>query len=318
MSKLNNAKEILRDLGVPDQYNSDLMRNTFLALLDLNYESSWGNATNVNLMRPHDILNYLKEKLGVRYAENSREALRKEVIKVFEQAHIALRNTDDLSRPTNSPKTNYSISDEALMVIQSYGTPNYESLLEDFKNNFVTLSEQYAKKRNLHKIPLIIDGKEFMLSSGSHNQLQVDIINEFAPRFAHGAKLLYIGDTADKYIYVDTETLESIGIPISEDDKLQLPDVVLYNAEKNWLYLVEAVTTHGPIDQKRINDLEVMFQNCPAYKIYVTAFPDRATFRKYAVDIAWETEVWLSVDPDHMIHFNGDKFMGPYPQGMNL
>jgi len=95
-------------------------------------------------------------------------------------------------------------------------------------------------------------------------------------------------------------------------------DVVLYDSEKNWLYLVEAVTTHGPIDQKRINDLEVMFQDCPAYKIYVTAFPDRATFRKYAVDIAWETEVWLSVDPDHMIHFNGDKFMGPYPQGMNL
>ena len=312
MSKLNNAKEILHDLGIPDQYNSDLMRNTFLALLDLNYESSWDKATNKNLMRLHDILDYLKEKLGVRYAENSRETLRKRVIKVFEQAHIALRNIDDPSRPTNSGKTNYSVSNEALTVIQSYGTADYETLLEEFKNNFVTLSEQYAKRRDLHKIPLVIDEEEFMLSAGSHNQLQVDIINEFAPRFAHGAKLLYIGDTADKYIYVDTETLESIGIPISEDDKLQLPDVVLYDAEKNWLYLVEAVTTHGPIDQKRINDLEIMFQDCPAYKIYVTAFPDRATFRKYAVDIAWETEVWLSVDPDHMIHFNGDKFMGPY------
>ena len=315
MSRLNEAKQLLADLGVPDQYNSDLMRYAFLALLDIGDTSSWDDATNKKLMRLHDIFGYIQDTFDKTYAENSRETLRKRVVKVFEQAHIALRNIDDPSRPTNSGKTNYSISNEALAVIQSYGTPDYKDVLEEFKKNFVTLSEQYAKRRDLHKIPLIIDGKEFILSSGSHNQLQVDIISEFAPRFAHGAKLLYIGDTADKYIYVDSKTLESIGIPISEDDKLQLPDVVLYDTERNWLYLVEAVTTHGPIDQKRINDLEIMFQDCPAYKIYVTAFPDRATFRKYAVDIAWETEVWLSVDPDHMIHFNGDKFMGPYTQG---
>lgn len=312
MSRLTEAKQLLADLGVPDQYNSDLMRYTLLALLDIRDDSTWDEATNKKLMRLHDIFGYLQSTFDKKYAENSRETLRKRVIKVFEQAHIALRNTDDLSRPTTSGKTNYKISNEALTVIQSYGTTDYSIQLKGFKNNFVTLAEQYAKKRDLHKIPLIINKKEFSLSSGSHNQLQVDIINEFAPRFAHGAKLLYIGDTADKYIYVDTKILESIGIPISEDDKLQLPDVVLYDAEKNWLYLVEAVTTHGPIDQKRINDLENMFQYCPAYKIYVTAFPDRATFRKYAVDIAWETEVWLSVNPDHMIHFNGNKFMGPY------
>ena len=313
MSRLNEAKQLLTDLGVPNQYNNELMVYAFLALLNMSNSSQWEQANNNSLLGPHQIFLRIETLFGETYAENTREDLRKRKLKVFEQAHIVLKNADDLSRSTNSPKTNYSISNEALKVIQSYGTPAYEALLEEFKSNFVTLSEQYAKKRDLHKIPLVINGKEFVLSSGSHNQLQADIINEFAPRFAHGAKLLYIGDTADKYIHVDTKTLESIGIPISKDDKLQLPDVVLYDAEKNWLYLVEAVTTHGPIDQKRINDLEIMFQDCPAYKIYVTAFPDRATFRKYAVDIAWETEVWLSVDPDHMIHFNGDKFMGPYP-----
>ena len=315
MSRLNEAKQLLTDLGVPNQYNNELMVYAFLALLNMSNSSQWEQANNNSLLGPHQIFLRIETLFGETYAENTREDLRKRKLKVFEQAHIVLKNADDLSRSTNSPKTNYSISNEALKVIQSYGTPAYEALLEEFKSNFVTLSEQYAKKRDLHKIPLVINGKEFVLSSGSHNQLQADIINEFAPRFAHGAKLLYIGDTADKYIHVDTKTLESIGIPISKDDKLQLPDVVLYDAKKNWLYLVEAVTTHGPIDQKRINDLEIMFQDCPAYKIYVTAFPDRATFRKYAVDIAWETEVWLSVDPDHMIHFNGDKFMGPYMQG---
>ena len=312
MSRLNDAKEILQDLGVPDQYNNDLMRYAFLALLDLNDDSAWDKATNNKLMRLHDIFGYITEAFSVTYAENSRETLRKRVIKVFEQAHIALRNRDDHTRPTNSGNTNYSISDETLVVIRSYGSDGYAVLLDHFKDKFEILSDQYAKKRDLHKIPLVIDGKEFTLSAGSHNQLQVDIINEFSPRFAHGSKLLYIGDTADKYIHVDTETLEAIGIPISTNDKLQLPDVVLYDSKKNWIYLVEAVTTHGPIDQKRINDLEDMFKDCPADKIYVTAFPDRQTFRKYLADIAWETEVWISEEPDHMIHFNGDKFMGPY------
>ena len=312
MSRLNDAKQILHNLGVPDQYNSDLMRYAFLALLDLKDTSPWCEASNHKLMRLHDIFGYIKEVFDVEYAENSRETLRKRVVKVFEQAHIALRNSDDPSRSTNSGKTNYKISNVVLAVIKSYGSDEYAVQLKAFKEQFETLVDQYAKKRDLHKIPLVIDGEEFSLSAGSHNQLQADIINELSPRFAHGSKLLYIGDTADKYIHVDTETLEAIGIPISIDDKLQLPDVVLYDPEKNWLYLIEAVTTHGPIDQKRINDLELMFKNCPADKIYITAFPNRQTFRKYVADIAWETEVWISEDPDHMIHFNGDKFMGPY------
>ncbi len=312
MSRLQEAKELLTDLGIPKQYNNDLMRYAFLALLDLADSSSWSEATNEKLLRLHDIFGYIKEVFGVTYAENSRETLRKRVVKVFEQAHIVIRNVDKPTRPTNSGKTNYSISPEALEVIESYGSAKYSQKLESFRNNFTALSEQYAKRRDLHKIPLTVNGKVFTLSPGSHNRLQVDIINEFAPRYAPGATLLYLGDTADKYIYVDTKTLESIGIPISEDDKLQLPDVVLYDPPKNWLYFIEAVTTHGPVDQKRIIDLEVMFKDCPAYKIYVTAFPNRSTFRSYVAEIAWETEVWIASDPDHMIHFNGDKFLGPY------
>ena len=312
MSRLQEAEDLLNDLGIPKRYNNDLMRYEFLALLDIDDASSWEEATNTKMLRLHDIFRYIDDVFGVTYAENSRETLRKRVVKVFEQAHIAIRNIDEPSRPTNSGKTNYSISPEALEVIKSYGTEEYSKKLETFRNNFVALTEQYAKRRDIHKIPLTINGELFTLSPGSHNQLQVDIINDFAPRYAPGATLLYVGDTADKYVYVDTQMLQSIGIPISENDKLQLPDVVLYDPKKNWLYLIEAVTTHGPIDQKRINDLEIMLEKCPAYKIYVTAFPDRATFRSYVAEIAWETEVWISSDPDHMIHFNGDKFLGPY------
>jgi type II restriction enzyme len=312
MSRLKEAENLLRDLGIPKQYNSGLMRYAFLALLNIDDRSEWKESSNTKLLRLHDIFAYIKEIFEINYAENSRETLRKRVIHVFEHAQIVVKNIDDPSRPTNSGKTNYSITKEALLVIQNYGLPKYEKELENFADRFELLSEQYAKKRDIHKIPLFIEGKELILSAGSHNQLQVDIINEFSSRFAHNSKLLYIGDTADKYIYLNHELLESIGIPISKNDKLQLPDILLYDEKKNWLFLIEAVTTHGAIDQKRVNQLEEMLSKCHADNIYITAFQDRATFRKYIADIAWETEVWISEEPDHMIHFNGDKFMGPY------
>lgn len=312
MSNLKISEQILKDLGVPDQYNSELMRLSFLTLLNMNDSTHWALASNNQLLRIHDVMVYIKRVFDKEYAENSRETLRKRVMRVLEQATVIVRNLDDSTRPTNSGKTNYSITLESLKVIRSFGQKQYEVFLKEFIAENGSLAVKYARVRELHRIPLIIEGKELTLSSGDHNQLQKDIIEEFASRFAHGAKLLYLGDTADKYIHVDKETLESIGIPISENDKLQLPDVVFYDPIKNWIYLVEAVTTHGPIDQKRIHDLEVMFEKCPAEKIYITAFPDRKTFRKYVAEIAWETEVWISEEPDHMIHFNGDKFMGPY------
>ena len=130
------------------------------------------------------------------------------------------------------------------------------------------------------------------------------------PRFAQGAQVLYVGDTAKKYVVCDTERLESLSIGINQHDKL--PDVVLYDEERNWLFLVEAVTSHGPVNPKRYTELEEMLAASPADRIYITAFLDRAEFRKYAAEIAWETEVWIAENPGHMIHFNGPKFLGPY------
>ncbi len=312
MSNTEIAKMILKETGIPEIYVNDLMALTFLTLLGLNDTDEWSKASISGLYRIHDVIENIRITFDKDYAENSRETLRKRVMRVLEQSMIIVRNIDDLTRPTNSGKTNYSITEDYLKVVKMYDTVYYDLLLKEFLDNHGHLAEQYAKKRDMHKIPLVVDGQTYSLSSGEHNQLQVDIINDFTSRFAHDSELLYIGDTSDKYIYVNTEVLEEIGIPISTNDKLQLPDVVLYDKSKNWLYLIEAVTTHGPIDQKRINDLEAMFKGCPAEKIYITAFPDRKTFRQYIAEIAWETEVWISSDPDHMVHFNGDKFMGPY------
>lgn len=158
-------------------------------------------------------------------------------------------------------------------------------------------------------IPVTIDGTEFKLSPGKHNEIQVAVINEFAPRFAAGAKLLYLGDTANKNLYCDEESLRKIGIPITEHSKL--PDVIIYDSNKEWLFLIEVVTSHGPVSPKRVIELEDFMKGCKVGKVYITAFPDRAEFKKHVADIAWETEVWIAENPAHMIHFNGDRFIGP-------
>lgn len=151
---------------------------------------------------------------------------------------------------------------------------------------------------------------QLQLSPGKHNEVQAKIVEAFAPRFAPGSTLLYLGDTANKDLHIDTEKMLEVGIPITEHDKL--PDVMLLDTAKDWLFLIEAVTSHGPMNPKRIHELEEMLITCKLGKIFVTAFPDFTEFKKHINQIAWETEVWIVENPDHMIHYNGDKFMGPY------
>jgi len=65
------------------------------------------------------------------------------------------------------------------------------------------------------------------------------------------------------------------------------------------------------IEVKRLNGRKEMTNECVCGKIFVTAFLDKTTYRKFIEQLAWETEVWISENPDHMIHLNGDRFIGP-------
>ena len=161
----------------------------------------------------------------------------------------------------------------------------------------------------MHRIPLTIEGNEYYLSPGTHNEVQAAVVEEFAPRFAPGGKLLYIGDTENKDLYVNSAALATLNLPITEHSKL--PDIVISDDNKGWLFLIEVVTSHGPVSAKRVVELEEFTKDCPYGIVYVTAFPNAKEFKKYVDEIAWETEVWLSDTLDHMIHFNGDRFIGP-------
>jgi type II restriction enzyme len=202
------------------------------------------------------------------------------------------------------------LSDLALDVVRAYDSSKWKAKVKSFTEQQGRLLDVYQKAREQTKIPLrVADGKVYQLSPGKHNKLEVAIVEEFAPRFAQGAKLIYLGDTAQKTLVFDEPTFAKLGIPLSQHGKF--PDVILYDSKKKWLFLIEAVTAHGPVSPKRQIELEKLFEKCKAGKVYVTAFLDFATYKKYANDIAWETEVWIAEMPSHMIHFNGDKFLGP-------
>ena len=316
MNKIEQAQEILKGLGMPTAQQNEISAYTLLALCNLKVTDSWKQATKHSATISKGIMqfitdNYPDANSGKPYAPNSRETFRRQVLHQFEQGRIVNYNPDNPSLPTNSPNAHYALTDEALDAIRVYDTPIWEDKVKGFIEKFGSLNEEYLKRRDLQQVPVTLsDGTTLHLSPGKHNEVQAKIVEEFAPRFAPGSTLLYLGDTANKDLHIDTDKLVGIGIPMTEHDKL--PDVILLDTARNWLFLIEAVTSHGPMSPKRIHELEQMLINCKLGKVYVTAFPDFTEFRKHLNQIAWETEVWIVENPDHMIHYNGDRFMGPH------
>lgn len=310
MPTTKQAAEILKSLGLPKAQQNERSTLTLLALAKLAPKTKW-RATERPLLRTVDIMEFMRKSHGKDYKPNSRETIRRQTLHQFEQARIVDRNPDDPTRPTNSGNTVYRLTEDAAAVLRSFGSTSFDRVVADFIARFGSLQEAYLRRREDYKIPLkMADGSTIFLSPGVHNRLQVAVVEEFGPRFAPGAQLLYVGDTASKYVVFDAHELTKLNVPVTAHDKL--PDIVLYWPERNWIFLIEAVTSHGPVSPKRHREIETMLKACPAERVYVTAFLDVQAFRKYAGDIAWETEVWIVETPDHMIHFNGPKFLGPY------
>lgn len=304
MKKIEEAKKILQELNVPLAQQSDICCYTLLVMAGLRKKGSWRDATN-HWIRIHDIIQETKTNFKATYAENSRETFRKQAIHHFRNAAFV----EDNGKATNSPNYRYRLTDEMLALLQSYGSADWQEAKDSFMQRHSSLIDLYASKKAVRKMPVRINGEAFTFSPGKHNALQKAIIEEFAPRFAPNSECLYVGDTTEKDLVKDEEQLKTLGFSITLHDKM--PDVILYIKDKHWLYFIEAVTSVGPMNPKRIREIEEMTSNVCAGIIYVTAFPDFKTYKKFSENLAWETEVWIVEMPDHMIHLNGDKFLGP-------
>ena len=304
MDKISETREFLKNIGMPKQQQADICCYVILAMAGIKPEMPWNEATN-EWIRIHDIIQFANTYYGTSYAENSRETFRKQALHRFRTAALV----EDNGKATNSPNYRYRLTDETLQLIRNLDTNEWNKHLKLFLTYHEKLVDIYASKKKMTMMPVKINGDDFSFSAGKHNELQKAIIEDFAPRFAPNAECLYVGDTIEKDLVKNVEKLLELGFEITLHDKM--PDVVLYREDKNWIYFVESVTSVGPMDPKRILEIEELTKNVSAGKIYVTAFLDFKTYKKFAEELAWETEVWIAEMPEHMIHLNGDRFMGP-------
>lgn len=304
MDKIEETREFLQKVGMPKAQQADICCYVMLAMAGIKPNMSWSEATN-EWIRIHDIIQFANTYYGATYAENSRETFRKQALHRFRTAALV----EDNGKATNSPNYRYRLTDETLQMLKAVGTKQEQTELNRFLSYHEKLMDIYASKKKMTMKPVKINGLNFSFSAGKHNELQKAIIEEFAPRFAPNSECLYVGDTIEKDLVKNVDKLEKLGFEITLHDRM--PDVVLYREDKDWIYFVESVTSVGPMDPKRILEIKEMTKDVKAGKVYVTAFLDFKTYKKFSEELAWETEVWIAEMPEHMIHLNGDRFMGP-------
>jgi type II site-specific deoxyribonuclease len=311
MSTVQESQDILRAFEFDRKRTNETSARTLLALAGLDESSTWADATNER-MGVRYILDWMRGPLRHPIAENSRETIRRFVLHQFVDAGFCLYNDDDPARPTNSSKNNYRLNPEALLTIKLYGTPDFAPAVEEYLAEVGSLTVKYQAARDLARIPVTTPtGEVFTLKGGGQNILIKEMVENFCAYFVPGGEILYVGDADDKLATFERDRLASLGVVVDEHGKM--PDLVVYQASSNWLFLMEAASTHGPVDHIRYSELSRMFADSSAGIIYVSCFPNRSVMRRFLADLAWETEVWLASDPTHMIHLNGDRFLGPYP-----
>lgn len=309
--RIEEAVTILKEICMPKEQINERTGLCLLALLDLTSNKNWKDASNP-MLGIHYILDFARSKFDITIKEGTRESYRKYSVKQLVVAGILIHNPDKPDRPVNSSDNCYQVTEPALVLFRKFGSKAWKTALKEFLAKQGTLAAQYKKDRDLIKIPLHIkEGVAIAISPGKHSELIKAIIEKFGAHFVQGGELVYVGDTGKKWGYFDEKLLSSLGVKVEEHGKM--PDVVIYYRKKNWLVLIEAVLSSGPVDGIRHDELSKLFRKSTAGLVYVTAFPDRGeTFRKFLSVVAWETEVWCASDPTHLIHFNGAKFLGPY------
>lgn len=313
---INQALDIISSMGIPLEGKTprsiEKMAVVFIAVAQVNIKRGWSQAKDSSdgiSLKSRDIINYANKNLEENISSGSYDDIRRKDLDFMVTDGLISRTKPNVD--PNNPTRGYCLSPEYCKVISTYGTNKWKANLNELMRGKQSLKDKLAKKRDLAKIDVKLpSGTELIFTPGKHNELQKQIIESFLPLFGYGAEILYVGDTADKFLYIDQPALESLAFFKLKHGKL--PDIVAYNKTRNWLFLIEAVHSSGPISPIRLLKLEKLSEKCKADRIYVTAFLDKATFKKFVADIAWETEVWIAENPEHLIHFNGEKFIGPY------
>ena len=311
-NRVREAATVLDSVGLPLGQQNERSALCLLALLNLRPDATWASASNP-LIGITPLMTFIAAHYRKRpYKPNTRETIRDETIAFFVAAGLVAPNPDKPDRPKNSPKWCYQVDAGALELMRAFGGTRWEKSLASYLATVQTLRERYARERQMQRLPVHLEGGHTLtLSPGGQNILIKAVLEEFCPRFTPGAKLIYVGDADDKWVYLEAELLAGIGVHLIETHGA-MPDVIVYDVTRGWLVLIEAVTSNGPVDARRHDELRRLFAASAAGLVFVTAFLERRALGRFLSEISWETEVWVADAPTHLIHFDGERFLGPY------
>lgn len=304
--------DVLSSAGIPtDDTDRRLERMAMATLAVGGIDTSLKQAVSADdnhFLTTRQVIEYINAHYGEQISPGSYDDIRRRDLRLQVTAGLVLNSSNMSAQATNNPKRGYALSPLFAALVRSHNTSHWSHQLKAFKEAVPSLKAELRRTKEIQRLPVTLpSGITLQLTGGEHNALQKAIIEEFLPRFGRGAQILYVGDTADKFLYVDKPMLDRIGFfKISHEE---LPDVVAYSENRNTVLLIEAVHSAGPINELRKKSLTAALKDCSAELSFITCFASRKEFRKWANDIAWETEVWIVDTPDHMIHFNGDRYL---------
>ena len=319
-NKNNNLQKIIFDMldilnfiGIPlDDLSDRRKERMVLALLAVgNIKNSFSEVLTINdnyFLKTRDIIEFENKYYSENISSSSYDDIRRKDLRLLVSAGIVFNSCMLEEKATNNPTRGYGLNPLFASLIKAYGKSNWEVELNKFLLENKSLKEEMEHRRNLQKIPVALpSGENIELSFGEHNVLQKEIVENFLTKFGFNSQVLYVGDTTNKFLCKDDKKLKELKCFNLKHE--ELPDVIAYSKDKNLLFLCEAVHSAGPMSEIRVRRLKEQLNECTADIIFITAFLTKKDFKKWILDIAWETEVWIAETPEHMVHFNGYKFL---------
>lgn len=316
--KILDAIGILSSVGVPvddlTPRRQEKMAMSFLSLCGMSASSGWSQTeslVNGRILRTREIIEYINANFEESISSGSYDDIRRKDLVRPVGMGLIVKSASNPDADTNDGTRGYALDDRFADLVKSYGSAAWDEKLGDFEVDQDYI-DQFKGKREPKKLNVKLEeGVVILLDDGPHNQIQKAIIESFLPVYGHNATVLYVGDTSEKGMHKYSEKMKELGLNIA--DRGMLPDIVAFSEDKKWVYLIEAVHSSNPLNAERCIELKrTVLSNCPYGVVFVTAFLSRKDFAKWMPQIAWETEVWLADNPNHMIHFNGDRFLGPH------
>lgn len=311
---INEAVHLLEVCGLPMSEKSVRQREksamSFLAVAGVTHSAAWPSSGESLPLGTRKIIHFINKHFQESISEGSYDDIRRKDLKDAVQAGLVIASAGKPGSSVNDPTRGYALAEDFAKLVRTFGQKGWQASAAAFMAKRASLAEERRAKAVFETIPVILpNGMKLSLSNGPHNLLQKAIVEQFLPRFGYGATVVYIGDTAQKSLHVDSVLAEKLNLDL--DLAKKIPDVIAYAEGKKWLYLIEAVHSFGPISNERRMDLTQFAAGSKSGIVFVTAFLDLKSFRKCAADIGWDTEVWIAAEPDHLIHWNGDRFLGP-------